>query len=50
MPKPSSKAFDKLRMSGDYDRLADAASGRSRVDWLVGMNLSHASHPVEAAP
>ena len=26
----------------DYDRLADAACGRSRADWLVGMNLSRA--------
>jgi DNA topoisomerase III len=34
--------FDKLRPGSDYDRLADAASGRSRADWLVGMNLSRA--------
>ena len=26
----------------DYDGLADAARGRSRADWLVGMNLSRA--------
>ena len=26
----------------DFDRLADAARGRSRADWLVGMNLSRA--------
>ena len=36
------KGFDKLRPGSDYDRLADAASGRSRADWLVGMNLSRA--------
>jgi DNA topoisomerase-3 len=34
--------FDKLRPGSEYDRLADAASGRSRADWLVGMNLSRA--------
>jgi DNA topoisomerase-3 len=34
--------FNKLRPGSDYDRLADAASGRSRADWLVGMNLSRA--------
>jgi DNA topoisomerase-3 len=34
--------FDKLRPASEYDRLADAASGRSRADWLVGMNLSRA--------
>ena len=36
------KGFDKLRPGSEYDRLADAASGRSRADWLVGMNLSRA--------
>jgi DNA topoisomerase-3 len=34
--------FRKLRPSKDFDRLADAAAGRSRADWLVGMNLSRA--------
>ena len=34
--------FEKLRPGSEYDRLADAASGRSRADWLVGMNLSRA--------
>ena len=34
--------FDKLRPGSEYDRLADAACGRSRADWLVGMNLSRA--------
>ncbi|MFO0762062.1 MAG: DNA topoisomerase 3 [Byssovorax sp.] len=32
----------RLRSGKDYDRLADAARGRSRADWLVGMNLSRA--------
>ncbi len=34
--------FDKLKDGHDYDPLADAARGRSRADWLVGMNLSRA--------
>lgn len=34
--------FANLRDSREYDRLADAARGRSRADWLVGMNLSRA--------
>ena len=55
MPKPVSrlwissltpdairKGFDELRPAADYDALADAARGRSRADWLVGMNLSRA--------
>ncbi len=32
--------FKQLRAGADYDRLADAARGRSRADWLVGMNIS----------
>ncbi len=36
------KGFDALRPGSDYDPLADAARGRSRADWLVGMNLSRA--------
>jgi DNA topoisomerase-3 len=32
----------KLRPASDYDHLAQAALGRSRADWLVGMNLSRA--------
>src|SRR3954468_2240809 len=32
----------RLRPASDYDPLADAALGRSRADWLVGMNLSRA--------
>src|ERR1700756_1748732 len=41
-PDAIRKGFDKLRPGSQYDRLADAASGRSRADWLVGMNLSRA--------
>lgn len=36
------KGFDQLQPGTAYDRLADAAHGRSRADWLVGMNLSRA--------
>ena len=36
------KGLDKLRPGADYDPLAEAARGRSRADWLVGMNLSRA--------
>ncbi|MBE2251387.1 MAG: DNA topoisomerase 3 [Myxococcus sp.] len=32
----------KLRPQRDFDGLANAALGRSRADWLVGMNLSRA--------
>ncbi len=35
-------AFQSLRPLKDYDRLADNARGRSRADWLVGLNLSRA--------
>ena len=31
-----------LKDSREYDGLGDAARGRSRADWLVGMNLSRA--------
>jgi DNA topoisomerase-3 len=34
--------FARLKPSTAYDGLADAAKGRSRADWLVGMNLSRA--------
>ncbi|MBT9560092.1 MAG: RecQ family ATP-dependent DNA helicase [Myxococcales bacterium] len=34
--------FNKLEAGTRYDGLADAARGRSRADWLVGMNLSRA--------
>ena len=36
------QAFSRLKSSSEYDGLADAARGRSRADWLVGMNLSRA--------
>jgi len=36
------KGLAALRPGSDYDPLADAARGRSRADWLVGMNLSRA--------
>ena len=41
-PDAIRKGFDALRPAADYDSLADAAHGRSRADWLVGMNLSRA--------
>src|SRR5205085_3672801 len=34
--------FARLKDGSAYDPLADAARGRSRADWLVGMNLSRA--------
>jgi DNA topoisomerase-3 len=36
------RGFEQLRPGSDFDPLADAARGRSRADWLVGMNLSRA--------
>jgi DNA topoisomerase-3 len=41
-PDAIRKGFEQLRPGSDYDPLADAARGRSRADWLVGMNLSRA--------
>ncbi len=41
-PDAIRKGLDSLRDGADYDPLADAARGRSRADWLVGMNLSRA--------
>jgi DNA topoisomerase-3 len=41
-PDAIRKGFAELRPGSDYDPLADAARGRSRADWLVGMNLSRA--------
>ena len=41
-PDAIRSGFDSLRPGRDYDALADAARGRSRADWLVGMNLSRA--------
>jgi DNA topoisomerase III len=36
------QGFQRLQAGRAYDGLADAARGRSRADWLVGMNLSRA--------
>ncbi|MFZ5441565.1 MAG: DNA topoisomerase 3 [Myxococcota bacterium] len=36
------EGFARLRPQRDFDGLASAALGRSRADWLVGMNLSRA--------
>jgi DNA topoisomerase-3 len=41
-PDAIRKGFETLRPGSSYDALADAARGRSRADWLVGMNLSRA--------
>ncbi|MES1261944.1 MAG: DNA topoisomerase 3, partial [Acidobacteriota bacterium] len=41
-PEAIRKGFDSVRPGADYEPLADAARGRSRADWLVGMNLSRA--------
>ncbi|MBF5043400.1 RecQ family ATP-dependent DNA helicase [Aggregicoccus sp. 17bor-14] len=34
------EGFRRLKDGREYEPLADAAKGRSRADWLVGMNLS----------
>jgi DNA topoisomerase-3 len=41
-PEAIRAGFDKVRDWSHYHPLADAAKGRSRADWLVGMNLSRA--------
>ena len=41
-PDAIRRGFDELKDGQAYDALADAARGRSRADWLVGMNLSRA--------
>jgi DNA topoisomerase-3 len=41
-PEAIREGLAKLRDGREYDSLADAARGRSRADWLVGMNLSRA--------
>src|SRR5512142_3284277 len=41
-PDAIRRGFDGLRDGHEFDPLADAARGRSRADWLVGMNLSRA--------
>ncbi len=41
-PEAIAEGFRNLRSASAFDGLADAARGRSRADWLVGMNLSRA--------
>ena len=41
-PDAIRRGFEDLKPGTDYDSLANAARGRSRADWLVGMNLSRA--------
>jgi DNA topoisomerase-3 len=41
-PDAIRKGLGSLKPGREYDSLADAAAGRSRADWLVGMNLSRA--------
>jgi DNA topoisomerase-3 len=41
-PEAIRKGFQAVKPGRDYEPLADAARGRSRADWLVGMNLSRA--------
>nr|MCU0228994.1 DNA topoisomerase [Bryobacterales bacterium] len=41
-PDAIQEGFRKIRNASDYDGLGAAARGRSRADWLVGLNLSRA--------
>jgi DNA topoisomerase-3 len=41
-PDAIRRGMASLKPGVQYDSLADAATGRSRADWLVGMNLSRA--------
>src|ERR1700690_2921686 len=41
-PEAIRKGFDAEKPGSDYEPLADAARGRSRADWLGGVNLSRA--------
>jgi len=41
-PQAIRDGFGRLRDGRELDPLADAARGRSRADWLVGLNLSRA--------
>jgi DNA topoisomerase III len=34
------EGFSKLKNGSDYDRLANAAEGREKADWLVGINAT----------
>lgn len=40
--KAIKQGFDKLKPGNDFDGLYQAAQGRSRADWLVGINASQA--------
>ncbi len=42
-PEAIRRGFAALRPQAEFDALADAAHGRARADWLVGMNLSRAA-------
>jgi DNA topoisomerase-3 len=42
-PEAIRDGFARLRPGRDFDTLADAARGRSRADWLIGMNLTRAT-------
>ncbi|MDE0104323.1 MAG: DNA topoisomerase 3 [Bryobacterales bacterium] len=39
-PAAIREGFRRLRPSSEFDGLADAARGRERADWLVGLNLT----------
>lgn len=41
-PDAIRRGLETAKPASEYDSLADAARGRSRADWLVGMNLSRA--------
>jgi DNA topoisomerase-3 len=41
-PEAIRQGFAQLKPAREFDTLADSARGRSRADWLVGMNLSRA--------
>lgn len=41
-PQAIKKGFELLKPASYFDALAESAKGRSRADWLVGMNLSRA--------
>lgn len=40
--KAIKQGFDNLKLGSDFDGLYHAAKGRSRADWLVGINASQA--------
>ncbi len=41
-PSAIRQGFNELKPLAHYDHLADAARGRARADWLVGLNLTRA--------